>query len=1437
MYNKCHCANRFTVGKSPITSVIGVAGNITNIEGECLLPVKVGTLQLWQKFHILPGNSTPEIILGEDFLSDQRAVWDFATGVVTLQDGLVSVSLECGNDKHNTVCFVKTKSEVVIPAYGETLLPVHVHNRKDCNIDSVTGVIDPAASLQIKHHVVGAKCTVVNKHGDACYRLLNPLPVDRVIPQRTILGTFTPVDCSDVTLVHMASRPECLTGVDHIDSEASTLSKDSNLNPLAPEFVPKQSEANVNSVNTVSNSNSMVSAKECDGGSCVAEMPTSQPTHPSSRNSKDPSICRLDVDHMLSLETSSQQASVMCCQDSDQGDTRQGYIERAMKLNLDIPDTLKKEDRRNLLAVIGKHADVFSTSETDIGMYPHYQHVIDTGDHDSVKARFYRHSPAQKIEIEKIVNNLMSAGIVERSTSDWLSPVVLVKKSNGSWRLTIDYRAINRLVKPIYFPLPRHADVTDSLGQAKPTVFTTIDLAQAFLQIQLDPTTKHKTAFTTHHGVFQFRRLPQGFAQSPSVFSSVLAEVLAEIQYVYALVYADDILVFSRDVKTHIQHLDSLFTKLKNAKLKVRADKCQFMRTEVKFLGHLVNKDGLKPSPTKTAAVTTFPEPTNKSQLRSFIGLCQYYRRFVRNFAKIASPLTALLAKDADFKWNEECQKAFDLLKQHLSSPPILAVPDFNKEFYLMCDASATSIGYILGQKDDNGREVVIEYGGRSLHKNEKKWHITQLEALAVIEGVKHFHIYLVDKPFTIYTDHAALQHLQNVKLDTGRLCRWSLFMQQYRYIVKYRRGKLNSNADALSRREYNSDHHIDTTGSTDRKDQASVKGQETQHQPPAVSQVKNETDNDARCIELNALRHIESVMNVEDVAVPIKQENDADLAPLLDYLSNGTIPQGWHDKDVKRLITEANDYVIDPEDGILYHLYYSRGKGPQKHRVIKQLVVPQTLKHDVMLSYHDALMAGHQGFDRTYHLIRLKYFWKGMYAEIKEYVSSCHKCQVNKRTAHPQNYPLKPLPCEGIFRRLHIDVFGPLPQVGPYRYVLVIVCAFSKWPECFPLKSLTGAEVAHILYNEIICRWGAPYSLLSDRGTNFLSSIVKEVCKLFHIQKLNTSAWHPETNGTVERRMSTLAQTLRMFINANQSNWPDILPSIMAAMRATPATNTTLFSPYKILLGEEMRLPLDTRLIPNKSFPQNTLDHLQQITSQFDITREVVKDNIKTAQERNKVAYDRGSVNPSYRLGDLVLINNVTKKKGLNPKLCPKKNGPYYIADVDAGYNTYLLRDSATHKQLKSRVHAKRLTLYRKPEDRRIQPPQNPTPDAVQEQQADVPPAAENDSASQPPVDSGPGDQTQSQVTSSPDPMSPDNGRETTNPEAHSQPIDPNSIGKLLQCQNYKGCKWYKTKFNDGHPSRWVREDLLPQILIREFHVTKTQKGQARKAKKANKA
>ena len=361
-----------------------------------------------------------------------------------------------------------------------------------------------------------------------------------------------------------------------------------------------------------------------------------------------------------------------------------------MDFNLDNSD-LTKHQKSLLTLFLDKNRQVFAKDLSELGHTNVYQHVIDTGDALPIRKRFYRQSPHVLEEMNRQIVEMLKYGIIEESNSEWGAPVVMCKKKNTKqMRFCCDFRAINKVSKPKFFPLPRLEDVFDSIGKEKATIFSSLDLFSGYWQVGLDPSTAHKSAFVTPSGIYQWKRLPFGIASAPASFQHLLTQVLQRLNYQCVLVYVDDILVFSKTFEDHISHLQLVFDRLVEAGLTLKPSKCNFAQKEVIYLGHRISKEGVKVDLSKVDAVNSFPVPKNETQVRSFLGLCNYYRKFVKNFTYMAQPLQNLTKKDVPFAWSEKCQKAFDKLKDALCSPPVLAYPDLSKPFILTTDASGT---------------------------------------------------------------------------------------------------------------------------------------------------------------------------------------------------------------------------------------------------------------------------------------------------------------------------------------------------------------------------------------------------------------------------------------------------------------------------------------------------------------------------------------------------------------------------------------------------------------------------------------------------------------------------------------------------------------------------------------------------------------------------
>ena len=470
---------------------------------------------------------------------------------------------------------------------------------------------------------------------------------------------------------------------------------------------------------------------------------------------------------------------------------------------LDLTTTLSEvapQYRKIVSKIIQDYNNLFAKKNSQLGCTDLVRHSIDTQGRGPIRQRPYRHPRRHAIALQRQLMELKKAGIIIESTSAWAAPVVLVEKKNGELRICIDYRKLNSITKKDSFPMPRIDETLDKLHGKQ--FFTTLDLASGYYQIELDDDAKEKTAFVVENNLYHFTRMPFGVCNGPPTFQRLMNYVLRDVLGTKALVYLDDVIIFSDTLEDHEKDIREVFELIRQAKLKLKLEKCQFMQKSVNYLGHVITPEGIHPDPAKIEKIVNYKVPTSADEVRSFLGLIGYYRRFVPNFGSIAKPLTLKTHKDLakkKFIWTEADQKAFEDLRNRLITPPILAYPDFEQKFLLFTDACDYGIGAVLSQVQ-NGKEHPIAYASRQLKDAETRYHTTEKEALAIVYAIEHFKHYLQDKPFEVITDHAALQWLKNQKDGKGRLGRWAIALAGVPYEIKYRPGRVHQNADCLSR-------------------------------------------------------------------------------------------------------------------------------------------------------------------------------------------------------------------------------------------------------------------------------------------------------------------------------------------------------------------------------------------------------------------------------------------------------------------------------------------------------------------------------------------------------------------------------------------------------------------------------------------------------------
>jgi len=852
--------------------------------------------------------------------------------------------------------------------------------------------------------------------------------------------------------------------------------------------------------------------------------------------------------------------------------------------------------------------------------------------------------------------------------------------------------------------------------------FSVLDQKSGYYSIRMHPDSRAKTAFSTRSQHWEFLSMPFGVMNGPSTFCYLVSKLFHKELQEYALIYLDDLIILSKDFPTHLSRLQNVFTKIRNAKLRLNGEKSHFALSEVKYLGHRFSRECISMDESKVEAIKTYPRPSNVKELRSFLGLCNYWKRFVCSYSAISHPLRVLLQKGVPYLWGEEQEQAFNTLKNKLCQSPILAFPDMQKPFLVTTDACKTGLGYMLSQLDSEGRERVISYNGRATRSYEKNYTATELELCAIIQALVTYHPYLANQKFEVVTDHVSLKYLRDLKLGNSRLIRWSLLLSQYQFTIRHVPGKKLQHLDALSRRHYPPDDtqapllNVEPNTYLLSIRQRTQKQSTKQSRPSAAvarsqSIAVDDTDQSpdeemsAAVEQVVGLPPSDGVVGNVDLSPPEpinlhNQKHDKFFADIIHYLQDGTLPSDK--QQARRIILQSEYYVIDNGD-VLMHLGINRHKRLKRvDPIIRQLCVPPEMREHLIANYHDQLM--HAGIDKTFLTIKNKYYWTGAYKQVQDYINYCTTCQTIKTVPHQRKPPLHSWEPADLFHRLHVDHFGPIlykgqQQSGPkskdiYKYILVLIDALSLNVDLVPAKSTSAEETALLIFKHFVCRYGRPAYICSDRGTAFCALLSAAFYRRCGIRHLKTSPRNPASNSAAELVNKVIIRALRATCT-DSKDWVEKLPLIEMAHRASVVT-TLGVSPFRVLYGVDMKLPIDGECIPNMPKHVTAQNFLASFEPQLELLRELLKENAKEAREKNAAYYNRTAKEPTFKVGDSVyLLNEFVRKDQPPHKLGPQFIGPFVIVS-DSGRYTYKLQSPITGRFIKPFVHAKKLKLAR---------------------------------------------------------------------------------------------------------------------------------------------
>lgn len=942
---------------------------------------------------------------------------------------------------------------------------------------------------------------------------------------------------------------------------------------------------------------------------------------------------------------------------------------------------------------------------------------INTGDAIPTKDNPRRNIPAKEQIIAQHIETMLKNEIIEKANSPWAAPVVLARKKDGTWRFCVDYRRLNQVTKKDSYPLPRIDDVVDALGGENAKVFSTLDVASGYWHIPIADHDKEKTAFTTNSGTYQFKVLPFGLTGAPGAFCRAMQSSLKDLLWKCALVYVDDIIVWSPDFQTHQRDLAAVFSRLIEHGFQLKLSKCSFFMNQVEYLGFIISEGRISVCKKKVEAIVNTEPPDELRALQRFLGMLVWYRRFIPDFAKVAAPLYELTTKYGTLKENWHIHEvghpqnlAFEKLKQLLCEFPILRIPDFDKPFIITCDASGTGTGAVLNQEHD-GFEHPVFYSSKTIKPEHRARHSYYNETMALVRALKEFHHYIAQTSFVVATDCRALSYWTTTSQIPAHVERHLNTISSYDITFVHRPGTQIPTPDYLSR--------------------AKKKPEDTQmekHQKKPFE--ANELTIGARKFPISTSENPRTL-----TALPLKATSEEINQSNIGLETNNLWTAQKADTNVQYLIQFKLGKIKELETDVQYELERKTDKlvvidnrlwkqANERFKNFRPYVPHGDLRKQIMKAFHNDVLAGHGGVTKTLQRIKSRFYWPGMTKEITQYVRKC-PCNLNKAGKVTRHAPLNPVKIGKPFESWVIDhIVMPKSDLG-HEYILTMIDRFTKMVELVPTKTKSMEEVVIHFKDRILLRWGVPQSVLAD---NAFKGDFKALCEENGIRLDHNLPYQHTTMGLVERTNRTINETLRNYVNAERTNWDEFVREIQFAINSGLASSHS-YTPFKVGTTRDPAFPIERKLLqePEASetqdkeatkerdnggslrpspastkskdakekkvkkpvkilsqeraeevkndtadkvedqdseadFSEPSAETLQQHEEQVQETKETAKDNMQETRRKMTENYNSKKRIGKYKIGEWVSIT----KQVRDSKLAPQRLGPYKVTGFD---------------------------------------------------------------------------------------------------------------------------------------------------------------------------
>ena len=928
------------------------------------------------------------------------------------------------------------------------------------------------------------------------------------------------------------------------------------------------------------------------------------------------------------------------------------------KLDLSGMKDWGEEDQQKARDLLVEFHDLFALEELEMGRTNLIKHKIRLKDETPFKERYRRIPPQQYDEVRKHLDEMIKVGAIRKSQSPWASAVVLVRKKDGSLRFCIDLRKLNeRTIKDAY-GLPRIEDSLDVLNGA--ILFSSVDLKSGYWQVEMDESSIPYTAFTVGPlGFYECTKMPFGLTNAPATFQRLMESCLGDLHLNWCIIYLDDVIIFSRDIQTHLDRLRGVFMKMREAGLKLKPTKCDLFKDRITYLGHVVSKDGIETDQAKIEAICKWPVPETVTEVRSFLGFTNYYRKFIFGYAQLAKPLNLLISgensskKRSKVQWTPEAQESFDALKETCSKTPVLAYADYSKEFILQTDASERGLGAVLSQKDGENKERVIAFASRTLKNSEKNYDAHKLEFLALRWSVcDRFYEYLYGSKFKVFTDNNPLTYiLTSAKLDAvGQ--RWVASLAGMDFTIAYKPGKNNKVADALSRIDWERVNESDYT----RVEGAVVKaildkgalGEAPM--PPLMGS--------SEVIVMKSL-HLTGMATLTESDWKREQLDDPSIGPIFKIIETGVVPVIINE-EARPLWKNKKNLTI--KKNVLFRKVSLKGIEGDTY----QFVLPQGYRKKALEACHDDM--GHLGMDRTLILMQERFFWPGMSQAVRDHIRNCARCLRCKQA--PERSPMIPIVCSYPMELIHLDFLSIGQKDKEPVNILVITDHFSRLAYAARTYTQTAQVVARVLDERFFAYYGWPDSIITDQGAAFESKLMREFCEMIGVKKLRTSIYHPEGNGQCERFNQTLIGMIATLRDKKKVNWTSELGSLTFAYNCTTSP-VTGHSPFYLMFIRKPRLPVEIALgIPEVEEGLSYAAHVKRMQQQLKSAFQLAQSHIHKKAGKDKHYHDRKVRYNKLAIDDFVMVR--IKKFGRDHKIADRwEKNPYQVC-ADLGNKVY---------------------------------------------------------------------------------------------------------------------------------------------------------------------